>query len=419
MSITKPSPDYINRIASYLTYRTKTLQHVTEQVVQEKHKHSDEIKSVFSTKDRDMKSERNIRAQLTAIAGSALTESVGEQHGLMNPFTGEAARDQNSHDLLNFRKRGEEEYLLRISYFTLKTPSVQAPNRRRALKTFSTKQVNKRRVNQLERDRSLVLSAIKKKIQFSQKTGKPIDRPGEQLLVLPLSLTDNEGNPLKGQKSYFTRSLEARYKQSTIPIVTPYLPEGWELECSIIEGMFLINTSPLRTQTTMTDYALFLLRRFIVSQFHKGSKEVHVIFDNPGHLKNIPKYEQKRRDKATQVLADHKCDDITSDSAIPHKKWRESLINCRRCKRTLAQYIGKFFLSNASTYLSSSQTLYVAGTFDGELINTAWLAYAQDNPQPDPAFTCIAEETDTRLRLHVRKTQHKNILARCITGQRI
>ena len=343
MSITKPSPDYINRIASYLTYRTKTLQHVTEQVVQEKHKHSDETKSVFSTKDRDMKSERNIRAQLTAIAGSALTESVGEQHGLMNPFTGEAARDQNSHDLLNFRKRGEEEYLLRISYFTLKTPSVQAPNRRRALKTFSTKQVNKRRVNS-------------SKIQFSQKTGKRIDRPGEQL-VLPLSLTDNEGNPLKGKKSYFTRSLEARYKQSTIPIVTPYLPEGWELECSIVEGMFLINTSPLRKQTTMADYALFLLRRFIVSQFHKGSKEVHVIFDNPGHLKNIPKYEQKRRDKATQVLADHKCDDITSDSAIPHKKWRESVINCRRCKRMLAQYIGKFFLSNASTYLGSSQTL--------------------------------------------------------------
>ena len=35
MSITKPSPDYINRIASYLTYRTKALQQVKQQVFPE------------------------------------------------------------------------------------------------------------------------------------------------------------------------------------------------------------------------------------------------------------------------------------------------------------------------------------------------------------------------------------------------
>lgn len=31
-------------------------------------------------------------------------------------------------------------------------------------------------------------------------------------------------------------------------------------------------------------------------------------------------------------------------------------------------------------------------------------------PQPHPTFTCVAEETDTRLWLHVRKTQYKKIL---------
>ena len=38
-------------------------------------------------------------------------------------------------------------------------------------------------------------------MQFSQRTGKPVEKSGEQLIELPLALCDNEGNPLKGQKA--------------------------------------------------------------------------------------------------------------------------------------------------------------------------------------------------------------------------
>lgn len=79
MSITKPSPDYINRIASYLTYRTKTFQQVKQQVFPETKKKSSEPQSVFSSKDCDKKSKRNVNAQLRAITASSLFETSEQQ----------------------------------------------------------------------------------------------------------------------------------------------------------------------------------------------------------------------------------------------------------------------------------------------------------------------------------------------------
>ena len=65
----------------------------------------------------------------------------------------------------------------------------------------------------------------------------------------------------------------------------------------MLEGMFLINTTPLGSQKTMSDYAKFLMTRFLLSQFKRGSFEVHFIFDNPRRLKSTPKYfEHLRRD---------------------------------------------------------------------------------------------------------------------------
>ena len=149
--------------------------------------------------------------------------------------------------------------------------SVKAPNRRQTLKAFSTKIVAKKQVN-IEIDRQLVMSAIKKKILFSIKTLTPIERPGEQISEYPLSISDSDGNSIIGRKSCFTKSIEGRYKSSCTPVITPCLPAGWIPECSIVEGMFRINTLPLCTHATMADYARLLLRRFVVSQFTKEGK---------------------------------------------------------------------------------------------------------------------------------------------------
>jgi len=106
------------------------------------------------------------------------------------------------------------KFLLRIPSVILKNPSVQAHNRirRRRLQTFSKQKPTKSRITQLEKDKKLIMSAMKRKICFSQRVDAPINKPGEQLLELPLAISDNAGNPLKGQKSYTTKSLGSQYQ---------------------------------------------------------------------------------------------------------------------------------------------------------------------------------------------------------------
>ena len=186
MSITKPSPDYINCVAKYITYRTKTLQEFMQQLSPtppelKKPKVTEAWEVYFSSKSEKIQ-QKNVIAQIQAISNNSLLEITKHNRGLINPFTNKTASTQQSHDLLNFRYIGQQEFLLRISYFILKQPSVKAPNRKKALQTFSLKQVSKRRISKLEEDQQLVICAMKNKVQFSLKTGKPLDKPEEQLL---------------------------------------------------------------------------------------------------------------------------------------------------------------------------------------------------------------------------------------------
>ena len=98
----------------------------------------------------------------------------------------------------------------------------------------------------------------------------------------------------------------------------------------------MLNTSPIGTHKTFSDYGDFLFARFIVPQWLRGSKEVHVIFDSPGRIPESPKlFERARCDDCATVLSNHLCNEITNNSQIP-SKWRENFINCRRLPGTLA-----------------------------------------------------------------------------------
>lgn len=91
-------------------------------------------------------------------------------------------------------------------------------------------------------------------------------------------------------------------------------------------------------------------------------------------------------------------------------KWRENVLYCRKCKRNLVKFLGNFILNCIGAYLTSQQMCYVAGAFDGDISDTAWLVHGNSTPQPDPAYTCNAVETDTCLWLHVRNTNSQQIL---------
>ena len=126
---------------------------------------------------------------------------------------------------------------------------------------------------------------------------------------------------------------------------------------------------------------------------------------------NTPKFfEHQRRDASATVTLGHCCDEVTSNTKIPPRKWRENFINCRECKQSLVRFVGTYFLNNIGTYLQPQQTLYVAGAYDGVEVDTAWFVRGNNCKQPDPAFSSNAEETDIRLWLHARKTSCANIL---------
>ena len=137
---------------------------------------------------------------------------------------------------------------------------------------------------------------------------------------------------------------------------------------------------------------------------------MHVLFDNPGRLRNTPKYfEHMRRDASAKLVDDHCCDSFTVTSKVP-KKWREGLLNCRECKRSLVKFLANYFLDKIHTHLQINEALYVAGGFDGMLTNSTWFVQGNGLRQPHPAYNCNAEETDTRIWLHVKQTECRNVL---------
>ena len=58
----------------------------------------------------------------------------------------------------------------------------------------------------------------------------------------------------------------------------------------------------------------------------------------------------------------------------------------------------------------SNKYLYIAGGFEGDIEDTAWSVSSNSSPQPQPRYTSNAEETDTRLWLHVKNTTKERIL---------
>ena len=60
--------------------------------------------------------------------------------------------------------------------------------------------------------------------------------------------------------------------------------------------------------------------------------------------------------------------------------------------------------------IQPGKVLIMAGCYEGDIENTAWLIARGSTPQPLPVYTCNAEETDTRLWLHCRHTECRKIL---------
>lgn len=117
-------------------------------------------------------------------------------------------------------------------------------------------------------------------------------------------------------------------------------------------------------------------------------------------LKYSPKYfERKRRDITNPVSSDHSCIEITADIINP-PKWRENVLNCRKCKRSLVNFISTYFLEKMKRKLRDRQKFITAGGFGGDLKDQAMSIEANGTPKHETMLECNAEETDTRIWLH-------------------
>ena len=155
-------------------------------------------------------------------------------------------------------------------------------------------------MKQLDKEKKLIGKCLRKAFAWNAKFGSSSQQVGWEYIELPRATSDPNGNLHKGQKSYTTKWLENRYKN----LVCNQLLGGWVPD--VLEGMFMINTSPLTTNSTMKDYLEFLLRWFVLNHLTNGCSEVHVVFYNPGRQPDSPKsFEPKRRDDTASLSTDY------------------------------------------------------------------------------------------------------------------
>ena len=239
---------------------------------------------------------------------------------------------------------------------------------------------------------------VRRSLAWNARVDKDNQQSGGQYLELPRAISDPHGKAHTGVKSYATKWLEKRYEK----IVMCTLPSEWIPDVVLLEGMFLIQTSPLSTHHSMSEYSSFLFRRFALPHFIHGSMEVHILFDNPGRQPSSPKsLEQRRRDLVSSLPQDHQHSTF-ADTCSPPPKWRE-LLGCRDCKRKLVLYLGDFFMHNAQKMLREQQRFILAGCFSGDAMDHAWVVTSQGT-EPVPTLNCDAEEADTRLWLHALRS---------------
>ena len=105
-------------------------------------------------------------------------------------------------------------------------------------------------MKQLDKEK-LMGKCLRKAFAWNAKCGSSSQQVGQQYIELPRAISDSNGNLHKDQKSYTTKWLENRYKN----LVCNQLPGGWVPDVVVLEGMFMINTPPLTTHSTMKDYS--------------------------------------------------------------------------------------------------------------------------------------------------------------------
>ena len=397
MAVTRPSVHKMEHLSNHLPFRAACVNNLTQQLFPERDKRT--LKFSHSPTSKDKKTSLNVERMLEAISNHGLFHSAEENNGLWNFLQSQKASSEQAHDLLKFREIGQTGYEAFILSKLLNIPSTAAPVRRKRLNTFTTSQAERRRVKQVDKEAKISQRYLKKTVVWLAEHGGE----GADLNTLlgppsptPRALMDNDGLPYKGTKSSTTAYLERRYTNP--PVIINSLPTGWIPHSVILEGMFLIQMSPLPSMNCMEEYVKLLLSRYVRPHFYAGVIEVHVVFDVAGLQRETPKeIEQMRRDGTmNNASTRHHCIDFCSDLLVP-EKWR-TVLGCRKCKKSLTSYIADDMLR----LICNDRSFRSHQTFIANIGGQAYATIGQSR-QLRTDLSTNADEADLRVWLHCQR----------------
>lgn len=335
--------------------------------------------------------------------------NINNNRGLVQLFTGNKAEGTIYYDLMNFYNIGISSMDTFIKSRILKESSVTVPVRKHVLKTFTLpihKQKTKK-VNCEHKEKMLYNRCIKKEMAFSMRSGKPLQN-FRQYISLPRAICNVDGSiNHQDTKSNATRHLNSRYDN----IIIEKMPSGSNSDLVILEGMFIINSAPIRSRhKTFSDHMQYLIRRWILPHFKSGAKEVHILFDRPGALSQdgsptLKDLERCRRDDKKKPA--DTVENIVISSQLPKGKWIDFIMN-RENKKHYINLISQNFLNFVRPQLKKEQTCVLNGCFEGG--NCYAISDSSDDCFPVENLASNHEETDTLIWLHVMKSCHNNIL---------
>ena len=410
-AISRPTQAYLQKTSLFFNYRIKLLKHFKAQLFLDDESSPTQFNSIIEKTTASGKVYQNIKRMVHVINNADLLPvHIPKNRGLINTFTTQKATQEQLHDMLQFQTLGEEALDRYITHFIIGIPSTSSSLRRHKVLTMASPKITKRKLSQKDKENKLVTTCLRRRLAWCNRTSIPYNSSEEQYSLYPRALADENGNPHKGSKSIWTDKFKKRYVLSDPQVFYSKLPLGWTPEVAIIDTMFLINTKPLRSMKTITEYTKLIFNRFVAEYFLAGVKQVHLIFDKPQRQTFNPKqFEQSCRD-SNKVSSQHTHINFTPNQKPPNT-WQE-YINCRKCKRSIIEAIGLSILQTGRFLLQPNQEIVLAGCFSGEdedsavLVNSGNISVSTMIHEYDTN----SEEADCRIWRHATCCSANNVL---------
>ncbi|CAG2239368.1 unnamed protein product [Mytilus edulis] len=304
---------------------------------------------------------------------SALTKYENGQ--LKHAFNSKVVlTDIQRSDLLNLQKIAQEHLGKYIKI--CQSDGIFRYNKTRKIATFSTKTHSISKVKRELKDQRTENSLLRKQIAWSKEQNTPISDL-QQFISLPRAIVDHDGLPYKGDKSKTLGIYHSRY------------PEAFENklhfkpDCVIIDGMFILNSKPLKSSNRLfAHFLVSLFNRWIIPYIQLNTKEIHIVFDDQSPQLSPKDIERKRRDEKAETSAKI----LISETTKYHQIGKHFYIT-EKTRSSLSNYsvennvIGKLSLTNSDDISSFLSFIRLIGCEYWRKCSSAFLREKLETPE--------------------------------------